>query len=356
MLNPMNTTTHTPRPTRFAQSSFVRGIRKALTAAALLAMPLATGCIVHSGPGSAAIYTGELVFDWTFEGTSSCGLADVIDVDVKVFNGFGDRVVAHTADCISGGVSLDGLDPDSYRIELEAYDVAGDLRYAGTLTADVYEGAVTDLGRVDLLQVAAPRSADVAFDWGFLYPTNDSVVNACDIAGVDQVDVEFTPRHAGGSNFVETYDCRGSGIELTALVPGTYDVRLTGWNTYRGGEVMLYTSDLLEVNLQPRTTTDLGEITMRRVDAAFTDFEIAWTVDGGCRRGDRVDVLITRLNTGIEDDAFVVDCGAAWAVRETFVPGNYRIDAHIVGTPRLSDGIDVEIGSGERVNIDLVLQ
>ncbi len=293
----------------------------------------ASGCVVNNPP--APPLDGSITFAWSFAGEQDCDLAGVAEVDVQVLAD-GGVVFSETVDCFGGGLTLTDFSPDAYEILLDAFSRSGRLLFQGEGFVQVQEGVENDIGVIDLRRVGeqqqpAPRGS-LAFFWGFLYPTDDSLVIDCGVAGVDGVLVDIQSND-GAVSFVDTFDCEDEGVVLDNLPAGGYSVLLEAFGRYQNDDILLY-DGLFDVTVTGNATNELGDLPLARVFESFADIEVSWDVAGGtCAQLDvpEVTVLITRIGSEQPDDTVTVECDRTFALRETFVPGSYLIEVLAAG-------------------------
>ena len=112
--------------------------------------------------------------------------------------------------------------------------------------------------------------------------------------------------------------------------------------------------------LRDNNDRDIEDVILERVDGAFSDFDLAWTlVDETCASVGLASVTLSfqRFGQAVPEDAFTVDCVAASVLRRTFVPGSYDVsvagigggDVTYIGTQT------VDLPPGSVAEVDVVL-
>jgi hypothetical protein len=301
------------------------------------ALGAGSGCIIHDNdtyvppPQNEPTGPGDITFQWSFDGERQCNSAGVEEVDVLVVQN-NEILFADTVECFGGGLTLTDFSPGSYDLVLDAFSRTGRLLFQGDASVRVRGEANNDIGLVRLDPVG-PSTGELALFWSFLYPTDDSEVYTCGVAGVDTVHVDLAPLGASGDGFSGTFDCADEGVIIDGLPAGSYELTLVGDGSYQGGAIALY-EGVIDVDVVAGATSDLGDVPLLRVFESFADIEVAWDVAGGTCGGlglDEVTLVITRLNGDIEDDIISLDCATDYALRETFVPGSYLVEVFGTG-------------------------
>lgn len=293
---------------------------------ATLVLGAASGCVVNNPPPPPQ--PGSITFSWLFEGERDCDAAGVAELDVQVFDADG-RVFFETVECFGDALTLTDFTPGAYEILLDAYSRSGRPLYAGEGFVQVQPGVENDIGDIELFRIGGEVQAagSLAFFWGFLYPTNDSLVIACQVAGTEVVTVDMQALD-GSVSFLEAFPCEDEGVVLENLPEGRYSVLLEAFGTYQNQDILLY-DGLFEVNVAGNQMTDLGDLPLARVFESFSDIEATWDLAGGtCAQlgVSEVTLVITRMDGNIEDDVVTVPCDTTFALRETFIPGSYFIE------------------------------
>jgi hypothetical protein len=331
-------------------------------ALAAAALALGSGCIVHNDstyvPPPEPTGPGDISFQWSFEGDRGCAAAGVEEVDVLVVRG-SQTVFAETVECFGGGLTLTDFEPGSYDLLLDAFSRSGRLLFQGDAAARVVGERDNDLGVVTLYS-PTPQDGEIALYWSFLYPTDDSEVFACDIAGVDTVHIDLAPLDGQGGGFTGSFGCAEEGMVIDNLPAGDFRLTLEADGEYQGQALVLYDA-IVDVTVEGGATTDLADVWMERVYESFADIEVVWDVAGGSCGGlgvDDVTLVITRLDGEIEDDVITLDCAVDFALRETFVPGSYLVEMFGTGIDGDYFGSatrDVAPNSTSDVLVDMVL-
>lgn len=292
---------------------------------------VASGCIVNNPPPPPQ--DGSITFAWSFAGEQDCDAAGVAEVDVQVLDELG-VAFSETVECFGGGLTLTDFSPDGYEILLDAFSRSGRLLFQGEDFVQVEPGVENDIGVIELDRVGqAAAAGSLAFFWGFLYPTDDSLVIDCQVAGAELIVVDV--QHKDGSlAFVETFSCEDEGVVLENLPVGEYSILLEGFGSYQNDDILLY-DGLFDVDVRADESVELGDLAMERVFESFSDIEVSWQMAAGsCQQLgiSEVTVVITRMDGDIEDDVAIVDCDASFALRETFVPGSYLVEVLAAGS------------------------
>jgi hypothetical protein len=291
---------------------------------------LGSGCVVNSRAPSDPY--GDIAFEWSFAGETSCSRAGVDEVDIVVLenNIVVDEIKGEP--CIGGGLILTDFLEGRYDVFIDAYDRADRLLYTGDFTVRVRRGQLNDVGLVRLdAGDGRPVTPDtggtgtLGFFWSFLYPTDAPIID-CAVAGVEHVEFILQRTDATQADIIETMPCTSNGAVISNLPAGAYVVVLDGWGRFEGQDLLLYTREV-EVRVRDNRSLDLGDVPLSRVEASFGDLEVAWTIAEGCAAAGvaQVDVSVQRSTLAIPEDSFTVDCTAVLATRQTFVPGAYVV-------------------------------
>lgn len=319
--------------------TFVRSLSPALCLVSAIGLA-SSGCIlVHdhdpapSPPGNPNL-PGDISFLWSFDGEQRCSRAGVDELDVQVVTLSGELVFGETVPCAGGGLTLTDFAPGNYEVWLDAFTSGNEHLYTGVAAVTVRGGLDNDIGVIELDPVAPPPPAtgDLALYWTFLYPTNDSVVTDCATAGVTEVVLEVVPL-AGGEGYANTFACDDEGVIVEGLVSGDYTLSMVAYGRYQNMPIALYEKEA-SLQIGADAVTDLGDVYLERVYESFADIEVTWTLAGGtCAElgVSDVEVSIRRLNGDLEDDHFTVECDRTFALRQTFVPGSYVVEASAMG-------------------------
>ena len=312
-----------------------------LTVLTALLLPVATGCVVYSDPPGGnnpdANLPGDISFDWSFDGENRCSAAGVAEIDIQVFGPSETLVFQDTVECIGGGLTLRDFEPGGHELLLDAYDRFGELVYfAEAITLTVQGGRDNNLGVIEFLPAGSQSgTGTIASFWSFKYPTDESTVVDCAVAGVDDVLVEIVPLNSSASVFSEVFRCDAEGFIVDGMATGDYDVTFTALGSYDGQDLPLYVSDDIRVTVDRNTETDLGDVRLDRVFESFADIEVSWAFGtGDCvsRGVGDLEITIVRLDGDLEDDRFTAPCDTVVSRRNTFVPGGYAITARGVGS------------------------
>lgn len=297
---------------------------------ASLSLAGASGCVINNPPPEPL--DGSITFAWSFGGTQDCDEAGVAEVDVQVIDDIG-VAFAETVECFGGGLTLTDFSPAGYEVLLDAYSRSGRLLFQGEGFVQVQAGVENDMGVIELRRVGAQATStgSLAFYWGFLYPTDDSLVIDCAVAGADTVVLDVQS-WAGDVAFVESFRCADEGVVLEGMPAGDYSVLLEAYGRYQGQDILLY-DGLFDLTVRPETTNEVGDLPLARVFESFADIEVSWDIPGTCAQSDvdEVTVVITRMDGNIEDDVVTIPCDRSYALRETFVPGSYFIEVFALG-------------------------
>jgi hypothetical protein len=305
---------------------------------AALAMA-ATGCVITSPPPGGnnpdANLPGDISFDWSFDGENRCSVAGVAEIDIQVFGPAETLVFQDTVECLGGGLTLRDFDPGRHELLLDAYDSFGELAYfAEAITLTVEGGRDNHLGTVDFLPAQGARTGSIASFWSFKYPTDESTVLDCAVAGVDDMLVEITPLDSNAAVFTETFDCAAEGFVVDGMTAGDYEVTFLALFNYDGEDLPMYTSTTT-VTVTGGAESDLGDVRLDRVFESFADIEVSWGFGAGdcASRGvSELEISIVRLEGDLEDDSFTAACDTVASRRNTFVPGGYVVTARGVGS------------------------
>jgi hypothetical protein len=304
---------------------------------ALAALALSSSaCIVHSEPPPDP--DGELSFDWSWDGETSCAEAGVDEVDIAVLSGGEVVLQVEGEPCVGGGLTLTDIPEGFYEVFVDGYARDNVLLYTGSFDIRVDGGEDNYAGLVTFEAVnAAPapvREGELALYWGFLYPTDNNLLFDCAKAGVDEVDVIVTPLGTQGAPFSDTRACSDDGITISPLPEGRYEVELIGYGRYHDDDVQLYDSGSLVVDVLADSVADLGDVALARVDESFSDFDVSWVfASESCATAgvSEVTLSFTRIGQSDPEDVFAVDCNASNVVRRTFLPGDYVVAATAQG-------------------------
>ncbi len=325
----------------------------------LAAVALSSACIFVAPPPHDPY--GDLLFDWSFAGLSSCDEAGVDEVDLALLQGGEVVLVIEREPCVGGGLTITDLREGTYEVAIDAYSRESVPLYAGSFVARVVGGENTYAGVVELDALVEPPPAAGALGlfWGFNYPTDGALTFDCAIAGVDGVEVRVEPLGAGGAAYDDTFACRDEGVLVQDLPPGRYTVQLMAFGAYHSDDLLLYDSGPITVDVLDGSTVDLEDVELGRVPQVFSDFDVAWTfaADSCASTGvDEVVIAFTRFGFAAPEDTFGVDCAATSVLRRTFVPGSYTVSASAHGA---SDDylaqVTVDLAPDSVAQIDLVL-
>jgi len=331
-----------------------------------LAIPAATGCIISSpppgGPGPDNDAPGDISFNWSFEGETRCSAAGVTDIDIQIFGPSETLVFQDTVECIGGGLTLRDFEPGRHEILLDAYDRGTLVYLADTITLDVRGGRDNDLGTVEFVRPGNNvGTGSIASFWSFKYPTDESQVIDCAIAGVDDVFVEITPLSGSASPFTQTFACASEGFVVDGMGAGDYEVTFLALGSYDGTELPLYSSTVT-TTIFAGSETDLGDVNLDRIFDSFGDIEISWGFGAGdcASRGvSEIEVSITRVGSEIRDDLFTAPCDTISSVRRTFVPGGYVVTATGTGSGNVgyigTRTLDLAPNTQSSASLELVL-
>lgn len=338
--------------------TLTRSLSSALSLIAAIAFA-SSGCVfVHDQDPPPSNAPGDISFLWSFDGESRCSQAGVSEVDVQVVTPGGELVFGDTVACAGGGLTLTDFAPGSYELWIDAFSAGGAHLYTGEAPVTVQGGVVNDIGTVELAPTA--RTGSLGLYWSFLYPTDDSVVTDCATAGVEEVDLEVVPLDGQGDSYVETFACGDEGVLVEGLAEGRYRVSLLAFGRYQNMDLALYEREL-EAEVVAGDATDLGDVNLSRIFESFADIEVTWELGGGsCAALGVTDVefSIRRVGSGIEDDHFTVECDRTFALRQTFVPGSYLVEASAMGTSGSYTGattLDIAPNSTAPAHVTLVL-
>lgn len=194
----------------------------ALTAALATALT-GTGCIVTTNDRS-----GDLDLAWRFQnsdgqvagtftaGNSGCGVAAITEVDVSVYDGFGDRLVFQTFPCQEQGTGLPrafvaGLPAGSYSYLATAYRVDAPVFEDGG-TFFVSDNATTPVDAT--LAVVTPAPLSVYFTQGGVATCAGTPSIRFDLyngAGTTLLETTTVPCDPVSTGFTATLD-RSTGV------------------------------------------------------------------------------------------------------------------------------------------------
>lgn len=322
---------------------------------------LSAGCLFTSPPPHDPY--GDLSFDWSFDGESSCDLAGVDEVDLTLLQGGEVVLVIEREPCVGGGLTITDLREGVYEVAIDAFSRESVPLYAGSFSARVIGGEDSYAGVVELDALnqppPPPLNGALGLFWAFLYPTNGTVTIDCARAGVQEVDVFVTPQGAAGAPYDSTFLCEDEGVLVDNLPPGRYAVRLMAYGAYHGDGVLLYDTGDVIVDVMSSQTVELGDVEMPRIDEAFSDFDVAWTfAASSCASTGVAEVTLafTRFGFNEPEDSFRVDCNATSVLRRTFVPGSYTVSASALsGSNEYFAAVTVDLAPGSVAQVDLVL-
>jgi hypothetical protein len=328
-----------------------------------------TSALTLAALGPACVYEahdpyGTIAFDWRFDGINNCSDAGVDEVDLVVLQGNEVVLTLEREPCVGGGLEISDIYEGNYEVIIDAFDRNGAILYTGSFTVNVIGGRSNYAGVVNLRPVGAPpppppSTGDIELFWGFQYPTNDSLTFDCALAGADLIEVEVYEATAVQPLFVEAYNCTDDGVVIADLFEGSYDVRLFGYGSYHGDDVLLYDSGDIRVLVQGGTLLEMGDVALPRIDENFGDFDVAWTFNAeSCASAgiDEIEVAITRLGAAEPDDVVVLDCVEGSVLRRTFVPGSYNVEVFGAGsTMDWYSGVTVDLPPGTVAQMDVVL-
>lgn len=292
---------------------------------------LASGCVINNPPPEPL--DGSITFAWSFGGIASCEDAGVAEVDVQVFDDLG-LAFKTTVECFGGGLTLTDFSPGAYEVFLDAFSRSNRPLFQGEGFVQVRPGVENDMGVIELRRVGSGQAAStgaLALYWGFLYPTDDSLVIDCAVAGAEVVVLDVMSKD-GAISFVESFACEDEGVILDDMPAGEYSILLEAYGSYQRQDLLLY-EGLFDVKVIPNAINELGDLPLLRVYESFADIEVSWDIPGTCAQADvdEVIVVITRMEGNIEDDVVIVDCDRSYALRETFVPGSYFVEVYADG-------------------------
>ena len=241
-------------------------------------------------PGPAQIILQpEVAFvevDWTLPpGSLPCeeGI-DAYEVRV-ISDSRAEPLMARTADCASVGFAFDDpIRPGAWTIVVEGLDESR-VRYARS------EERFLDRGLNALSLGLRPTGAQLALDWSFDGP--DSTSRGCDIASVDEVEIDVRWRDQ-----VESYvlPCAAErprvldGLHLPVGAVVQVDARADGAALYRGSASF--------------TVMAQGELDRLLVLEPFGRVDIAWALSGLC---EDVGVLELRIEDLVHETVFVTE-------------------------------------------------
>jgi hypothetical protein len=289
------------------------------------------GVIELSRAGDAT--KGAIAFYWDFDGEATCAGAGVAEVDIELVDAStSTSVIERTEDCFGGGLVISDIDPGTYTFYIDAFDDSDAYLYAASVQVTVVAGQTLDLGVLDLDPVGMSSDMGVlSLDFGFLYPATMAETD-CAVAGVYEVDVVIIDGPGGATVSRETIACNGNGVgvDLT-LTPGEVQFYLEAYGEYDGSDVLLYDTADQSATVTADASNVLGLVELERVSDNFTDIRFTHTLPQGedCASLGITDMsfTITRLvdNTELVDDMGTFSCTDTFVLRETFVPGSYRI-------------------------------
>lgn len=330
-----------------------------LTASVLTIATLGPACVYETHDPY-----GTIAFDWRFDGINNCNDAGVDEVDLVVLQGNEVVLTLEREPCVGGGLEISDIYEGSYEVIIDAFDRESVLLYAGSFTVNVVGGRTNYAGVVNLQPVGLrppppPVTGDIELFWGFQYPTNDSLTFDCALAGADLVEVEVYESTAVQPLFTGAFDCDEEGVAVANLPEGRYDVRLFGYGSYHGGDVLLYDSGDMRVLVQGGSILDMGDVALPRIDENFADFDVAWAFNGencGTTGILEIEVAITRLGAAQPEDIVVVSCAEGSVLRRTFVPGSYNVEVFGAGSAMdWYSGVTVDLPPGTVAQMDVIL-
>jgi hypothetical protein len=290
------------------------------------------GVIELSRAGDAS--QGSLAFFWDFDGEATCEGAGVTSLDIELVDvSTSTSVLNRSEDCFGGGLVISDLEPGTYTFYIDAFDDQDTYLYAADVAVTIVAGQTLDLGILELDPVGMSMEMGVlGIDFGFLYPAAMAETD-CATAGVYEVDVVIIDGPGGAAIDTTTIPCNanGVGVDLT-LVPGEVHFYLEAFGEYDGSDVLLYDTADLSATVTANTSNELGIVELERNENNFTDIRFTHTLPQGedCTSLGLTDMdfTITRLvdNTELVDDMGSFSCTDTFVLRETFVPGSYRVD------------------------------
>lgn len=317
-----------------------------------------SGCVVYDNDNDADDpRPGDISFLWSFDGEQRCSRAGVDYLEVQVVTASGALAFGDVVDCVGGGITIVDFEPGEYELWLDAFSADDQLVYTADVRVLVQGGRTNDLGVIDLEPVV--RAGSVALFWGFLYPTDKSLVFDCATAGVEEVYVELAPC-GDGEGFAQTFDCEDEGVIVDGLAEGRYQLTLIASGLYQQRLVDLYDA-VQVVAVTAGHESDLGDVPLERIESRFGDIEITWALSAGtCEELGVTEVTfsIRRLSKNLVDDSFTVECNRTFALRRTFVPGAYLIEASAAGdggTYVGSHTFEISPGQVATPHVELVL-
>jgi hypothetical protein len=326
------------RKTANKYTHFKRNMALLPLTVAALGLAAGSACTTHHHHEETVIVieegVGDLAFNWSFDGLRRCASAGVSEVDVQLVDGHGHLVFGDTVPCVGGGLDILDLPSGHYTLWLDAFDTMGVHRYAAEIPVALHPDVLNDLGTLDLAPLGRSDLGALRLYWGFLYPTDDSLLLDCLAAGAEEIDVELIPLFSEGTSHVETFDCYDEGIQIENLVAGPYDLRISAYGLYQDAWIYLFGTGDIPVDVRADSLVDLGDVPLYRDEGAFADIELTWELSvGACELEGVYDIefSVIRLGPDLEEDVFSVPCDATYAVRHTFVPGSYLIEAFAEG-------------------------
>ena len=335
-----------------------------LLKASLLPLPAAglalSSCVFYEVQPPPDPY-GDIAFDWSFGGITSCDEARVDEVDVVVLQDGAVVEVLEHEPCVGGGLQLLDFLEGRYDVEIDAFDRSSVLLYSGGFSIIVQGGEVNYAGTIVLEPMfdVPPATGTAALFWSFLYPTQRPTID-CALAGVHDVDVIVRPLSANASEaFDSTLACTQEGVVLENLVEGSYSVQLAAYGSYHNDNLLLFASDEIAFDVVGGEDNDLGDIALPRHEENFGDFDITWSFSGDtCATigASEVTLVIQRQELSEPEDVVTVECSAAAVIRRTFVPGSYVVTASADGMGEMYMGaatVDLPPGSTAEVSLNL---
>lgn len=314
---------------------------------------------------------GELRVDWQFQmasppaaPTRDCAAAQVDDVQVVIMDTSGSTtaVFNDVTACLQGPASVVNLANGNYTVSLYALHytnmVPSTLYLVENIPFTIANGQTLDLG----VHTLTRQSSDLSVDWTFAVVGTPSPSTDCARAGVDDVQVVITANGAAQAIYNDVTPCLNGPAHITTLPAGDYSVSLYGLHYYSMVPYTLYQVTGIPFTLAAGQALPLGTQVLAIQAANFGNLNVSWSLPAGvtCQglalpQG-KLNVAIYRGTATTAEDSFLADCTAPNALRNTFVPGDWRVVVTATGANATYVGQLVQnVAPSQTVNLPVVL-
>lgn len=176
--------------------------------------------LLLSACGDDPVKPGALNVKWTQGEFATCGSRFVTQLEARALKKKGGEVVATSGKVTcpssdkSGSIPVEDLDPGTYYIEVEGFNVGGDGTYLGVIEKQaVKEGKVADTAEIEL----EGKPASITINW-----TMPGGVQ-CSVAGIAQVQVlvYFNATQQTVKVADQTLPCADGTVTIADLAPNS---------------------------------------------------------------------------------------------------------------------------------------